>query len=84
MPNNPVTAQTPDDVTAPAGNSAATAPRSQTVHAAKPRTHVVAGGETLAGIARKAGVSLAALQAANPGVTPKKLRVGQTVNLPEQ
>ena len=78
VPNNPVTAQTP------AGNSAATAPRSQTVHAAKPRTHVVAGGETLAGIARKAGVSLAALQAANPGVTPKKLRVGQTVNLPEQ
>ena len=34
------------------------------------------------GVARKAGVSLTALQAANPGVTPKKLRVGQVLNLP--
>jgi len=86
VPNNPVTAtQTPDDVTTPTGISpTATTPRAQPVHAAKPRTHVVAAGETLAAIARKAGVSLAALQAANPGVTPKKLRVGQTVNLPEQ
>jgi LysM repeat protein len=50
--------------------------------AARPRTHTVAAGETLASIARKYGVSLTAIQAANPGVTPKKLRVGQTVKLP--
>jgi LysM repeat protein len=49
---------------------------------AKPRTHVVAKGETLAAIARNHGVSLGALQAANPGVNPRKLRAGQTVNLP--
>lgn len=48
----------------------------------KPHTHVVAQRETMAAIARKSGVSLAALQAANPGVSPKKLRVGQTLNLP--
>jgi tetratricopeptide (TPR) repeat protein len=46
-------------------------------------THVVAAGETLASIARKHGVSLTALQAANPGVSPKKMRVGQTLNLPQ-
>ena len=41
-----------------------------------------AKGETLAAIARNAKISLSALQAANPGVNPKHLRTGQTVNLP--
>jgi LysM repeat protein len=36
----------------------------------------------MAAIARKCGVSLTALEAANPGVNAKKLRVGQTLNLP--
>jgi LysM repeat protein len=45
-------------------------------------THTIAAGETLAAIARKSGVKLNALLAANPGVNPKKLRVGETVNLP--
>ncbi len=49
---------------------------------AKPRTHIVAAGETPAAIARKYGVNLNALLAANPGLNPKKLRVGQPVNLP--
>jgi LysM repeat protein len=48
----------------------------------KTRTHVVAAGETPAAIARKAGVSLGALLAANPGLNPKKLHVGQPINLP--
>jgi len=46
------------------------------------RTHVVASGETLAAIARKAGVSLAALQAVNPNLNPRRLHTGQTINLP--
>ena len=49
---------------------------------AKPRTCTIASGDTLAGIARKYHISLAALQAANPGVSPKKMRVGQVINLP--
>jgi LysM repeat protein len=51
---------------------------------AKPqvRTYAVKSGETMAAIARKQGVSLTALQAANPSVNPKKLRAGQTLNLP--
>jgi LysM repeat protein len=50
--------------------------------AAQPRTHAVAAGETPAAIARKYGVNLNALMAANPGLNPKKLRVGQAINLP--
>jgi LysM repeat protein len=38
----------------------------------------------MASIARKRGVSLAALRAANPGVDPKKIKAGQTLNLPGQ
>jgi LysM repeat protein len=49
---------------------------------AKPRTHTVAAGETPAAIARKLGLNLDALLAANPGLNPKKLRVGQVLNLP--
>lgn len=50
--------------------------------ATKFKTHLVVKGESLAIIARKYHVSLAALQAANPGVNSSKLRVGQSVNLP--
>jgi LysM repeat protein len=78
-----VASPTPDDVTAAPVVSPAV-PSKPPVSATKPRAHIVAAGETLAGIARKSGVSLTALQSANPGVTPKKLRVGQTLNLPAQ
>jgi LysM repeat protein len=49
---------------------------------ARPRTHTVASGETAAGIARKFGVKLSALQAANPGMNPARIRAGQVLNLP--
>jgi len=76
---------TPEDVSTPnAGSAGASSSRAQSSRTVKPRTHVVAAGETFASIARKSGVSLAGLQAANPGVTPKKLKVGQTLNLPAQ
>ena len=44
--------------------------------------HIVQPGETLAGIARKSSVSLSSLLAANPGLSPKKLHVGQSVLIP--
>jgi tetratricopeptide (TPR) repeat protein len=47
-----------------------------------PRTHTVVAGETAAGIARQAGVKLSALEAANPGTNPSRIRVGQVLNLP--
>jgi tetratricopeptide (TPR) repeat protein len=60
--------------TLPGGAAAALAP--------KMRTHLVGSGETLAAIARKAGVSLAALEAVNPNLNPRRLHSGQTINLP--
>jgi len=90
-PNNPAPAPagspTPDDISPAPANASPAAPANSAHTAAarpaKPRTHTVAAGETLAAIARKSGVSLAALEAANPGVTPKKLHAGQTLNLPQ-
>ena len=49
---------------------------------AKPRMHSVTAGETPATIARKYGVNLNALLAANPGLQPTHMRVGQIINLP--
>jgi LysM repeat protein len=45
-------------------------------------TYTVVQGDTLAKIAKAHGISVKALEAANPGVDPKKLKVKQTLNLP--
>ena len=45
-------------------------------------SHVVRSGETLASIARQHKVALSALLAANPGIEPRRMRVGQTVRIP--
>ena len=46
------------------------------------RSHKVQAGESPSSIARKYGVKLEALMAANPGLNPRRLQVGQTLNLP--
>ena len=67
----------------PAAGLAAPAPvAANSQPTVQPRTHTVAAGETPAAIARKYGVNLNALMVANPGLNPKKLRVGQVINLP--
>src|ERR1019366_601257 len=84
------TSPSPDDVSGQPATTAhpATARNSrpaiisQPVVRPKPRTHTVTAGETLAAIARKSGISLAVLRAANPGVSPKIMKVGQVLNLP--
>jgi LysM repeat protein len=89
VPNNSQTvtagSPTPDDISPQPAVAPQPVPVKNPRPAAKPkiRTHTVAAGETLAAIARKSGVSLNALLAANPDVDPKKLRVGQPVNLPQ-
>ena len=45
-------------------------------------THTVVPGETAVRIARRYGISLDALLAANPGLEPRKMRVGQILNIP--
>jgi len=49
---------------------------------ARPRAHPVKQGETPSSIARLYGVRLEALLAANPGLEPRKLKVGQSLNVP--
>jgi membrane-bound lytic murein transglycosylase D len=44
--------------------------------------HQVAKGETLSHIANKYGVRLSDLQAANPTVRPRSLRIGQRLTVP--
>lgn len=47
-----------------------------------PRTHAVQPGDTMTRIARRQGVTLRALQAANPDVDPDRLKPGQTLRIP--
>ncbi len=80
-PQNPGPA--PDAIsaqTAVTADSTPTKPAPQ--KSARPRTHTVVAGETAVGIARKFGVKLSALEAANPGMNPARIRVGQVLNLP--
>ena len=69
-PTNPPAAVTPPPVepVAPA--------------AAAGSEYTVAKGDSLAKIAKKNGVTLKALQAANPGVVPTKLKIGQKLVIP--
>jgi tetratricopeptide (TPR) repeat protein len=88
LPTNPppdVARTQPGAATAASANSGlrATGP-TPPARVPQPRTHSVVRGETLATIARKQGVSLPALEAANPSVNPKKLRAGQVLILPPQ
>jgi tetratricopeptide (TPR) repeat protein len=50
--------------------------------ATRARTHSVKSGETPTAIARSYGVRLDALLAANPGLDARKLKVGQSLNVP--
>jgi LysM repeat protein len=46
-------------------------------------TYTIKDGDTLAGIASRLGIALDDLRAANPGIDPGTLRVGQTIKLPQ-
>lgn len=64
--------------------NAQTSARAITPPAARMRTHVVRSGDTLSNVARRYRISLQRLQAANPSVDPRRLRAGQTLNIPTQ
>ena len=76
----------PDSISPPPATTVVpprpTTPTNPRPPANRTRTHTVAARETPAAIARKYGVSLNALLAANPGLNPKKMHVGQILNLP--
>lgn len=89
VPVQPLTSQ-PATTPAPTPQTqAVAAPRIATpeTHAAAPapiRTHTVKSGETLTMIARKYGVQVDALMAANPRLEPRRMQIGQTLNIPSR
>lgn len=54
----------------------------RTPPAGRPRTHTVAAGETLFGIARRYNVTTAQLRVLNPSVDAEELEVGTVIRLP--
>ena len=73
-PSNPVPVTPPVVVTPP--------PPLPPVEPAAGTEYVIAKGDTLATIAKAQGVTLKALLAANPGVDPKKLKIGKKITIP--
>lgn len=49
---------------------------------AEPKVHVVAKNDSFYTMAKKYGVSMKAIEAANPGVDSTKLKIGQKINIP--
>jgi LysM repeat protein len=45
-------------------------------------THTIRAGDTFWKVSQEKGLSLQAVQQANPGVSPESLKVGQRINLP--
>jgi LysM repeat protein len=88
--NSGVTPAGATPVSTPPGSNPATSAEKPGDHASAhsmttrtpSRTHKVAAGETAVRIARQYGVSLDALLAANPGLEPRRMRVGQILNIP--
>jgi LysM repeat protein len=80
---NPVSPQPAQNNTlAPARTPAENRPAHPTAAKETPRTHTVVAGETAVRIARRYGLPLDALMAANPGLEPRRMRVGQVLNIP--
>jgi tetratricopeptide (TPR) repeat protein len=69
--------------TSPSGNAMRTGTQDGNLPTAgATRTHVVQPGETPVSIAKQHGVKLDDLLKANPGLDPKRMRVGKRLNLP--
>jgi LysM repeat protein len=79
---NPVSFQPAQNTPAPARTPAEDRPAHPTPAKETPRTHTVVAGETAVRIARRYGLPLDALMAANPGLEPRRMRVGQVLNIP--
>ena len=77
-----VTQTTGQTATTTTGQTATSQTTRSTTATTAARTYKVQPGDTMASIARKNSVKLDALMSANPAVEPKKLKPGQTLNLP--
>ncbi len=79
-PPAPATGLAPAGAAPVAGVQQATPPAAAAAPSGK--THKVEAGDNFGKIARKYGVTVAALEKANPDVNPSKLKIGQQLKLP--
>lgn len=90
---NPAPAPAPAEVPAYTETNPASAPTQPEQYAAAPvapqpvvseqtKEYVVARGDTYSSIAQKNGLSVKAIEQANPGVNPTRLQIGQKLQLP--
>ncbi len=49
-----------------------------------PQAHIIASGETISGLAQRYGLTVDEILAANPGLQPQALNIGQTIFIPAQ
>lgn len=77
-PLPPPPPKTPKPKAKPAAKPAATAPAT----AAAPAEYVVKSGDTLFLISKRTNYRQSAIMAANPGLNPQRLRVGQKLKMP--
>ena len=66
----------------PGGASGEAARAAAPAESARPSRHTIRAGDTLDGIARRYGTTVRALEGANPGLNPRRLIPGRTINLP--
>jgi LysM repeat protein len=78
----PGTRPAPRDTAARAPARATPRDTARTAPRPRPRTHTVAGGETLSGIARRYGVTTAQLRVLNPDATADGVEEGAVLRLP--
>lgn len=72
----------PNVVRAPASPDGPSKPSGDRPPAVAPRTHIVKAGESPYSIAKKYGVKLSGLLAANPAIEPRRLKPGQSLVIP--
>ncbi len=85
-PSTQYAAPGPDSSAPTASNNAArsinTETRTTRTVSTQPKTHVVKTGDTVTSVAAKYDIKLNVFLAANPKVDPRRLKVGQTLNIP--
>ncbi|KUG29637.1 hypothetical protein ASZ90_000463 [hydrocarbon metagenome] len=65
-----------------ASKPAAVSDGGQAAQAVRPREHVLEFDDTVSGLAKRYGVTTAAILSANPGLDPKKLKPGRKIKIP--
>jgi LysM repeat protein len=68
--------------TTASSDKTAAAPATSTAVPGQGGIHVIATGDTLGSLAHKYGVSVSAIEAANPDANPTKLHLGQKITIP--